>query len=197
MVEACHNLACQHHGADIAYLWLHAKTHQAMKYYVCHKFFISCDYSTFAQHPWHRAGQGAADVALHYIVILDTVIDAYHSKTAPSCLHDPTKVILILHSLKAFINNVVLHTSDGPYATFNTLWDHAAEQIQWWEQLVQVTGGSLNPQKCCAIVYSWSPDKSGILHLHNTPPNMTPSQHHWIIHAFQFDLPVWTRESDT
>jgi len=28
MIEACHNLACHHHGADKAYLQLHACTHQ-------------------------------------------------------------------------------------------------------------------------------------------------------------------------
>jgi len=30
MVEACHNLACRHHGANVAYLRLHARTHQLM-----------------------------------------------------------------------------------------------------------------------------------------------------------------------
>jgi len=64
MVKACHNLACHCHGADDAYLRLHAKTHQAMKYYVCHKFGISTNYNTFAAHPWHGAGQGVANVAL-------------------------------------------------------------------------------------------------------------------------------------
>jgi len=34
MVKACHNLVCCQHGADNAYLKLHAKTHQAMRYYV-------------------------------------------------------------------------------------------------------------------------------------------------------------------
>jgi len=171
MVEACHNLACRRHGADIAYLRLHAKTHQAMKYHVRYKFGVSRDYNTFAQHPWHGAGQGAADAALHYIVLSDTIIDAYHSKIAPSCLQDPTKAIIILRSLKAFIDDVVLHASEGPYATFETLRDRAAIQIQWWEQLVQVTGGSLNPKKCCAIMYSWNPDKSGILRLCKSLPD--------------------------
>jgi len=41
MVEACHNLACRRHGADVAYLHLHARTHQLMRYYVRHKFGIS------------------------------------------------------------------------------------------------------------------------------------------------------------
>jgi len=57
MVEACHNLACRRHGADVAYLRLHARTHQLMRYYVRHKFGVSSDYNTFENHPWHGAGQ--------------------------------------------------------------------------------------------------------------------------------------------
>jgi len=34
IVEMCH------HGAEDAYLCLHAKTHQAMRYYICHKFGV-------------------------------------------------------------------------------------------------------------------------------------------------------------
>jgi len=34
MVEACHNLACHHHGAANDYLCLHEQMHQLMKYFV-------------------------------------------------------------------------------------------------------------------------------------------------------------------
>jgi len=112
MVETCHNLACCQHGADVAYLWLHVRTHQLMRYYVHHKFGVSIDFNTSKQHPWHSAGQGATDAALRYIVLLDTLIDAYHTKVAPTMMHDPTRLIAIIHSLKAFIDDVVLHAND-------------------------------------------------------------------------------------
>jgi len=69
MVKACHNLACRQHNTDVAYLCLHARTHQAMKYYIQHKFGVSKQHNTFSQHPWHGMGQGAADVhsSLGYI----------------------------------------------------------------------------------------------------------------------------------
>ncbi len=51
MVEACHNMACRHHGAADDYLRLHAQTHRTMKYYVWHKYGVSKDYNTFDQHP--------------------------------------------------------------------------------------------------------------------------------------------------
>jgi len=70
MVKACHNLACQRHGAEDAYLCLHAHTHQLMHYYVRHKFGNSLEFNTFSQHPWHGAGQGAANAALQYIVLM-------------------------------------------------------------------------------------------------------------------------------
>jgi len=74
IVEAYHNLACRRHGAADAYLQLHAQTYQMMHCFVCHKFGISSKYTNmFAQHPWHGAGQGAADAALQYIVLSDTL----------------------------------------------------------------------------------------------------------------------------
>ncbi len=111
MVEACHNLACRQHGADIEYLCLHTCTHQLMRYYVRHKFGVSSEYNTFENHPWHGAGQGAADAALRYIVLSDTMIDAYHTKIAPTMMNDPTTLIKVICSLKAFIDDVVLHAS--------------------------------------------------------------------------------------
>jgi len=62
-----------------------------MKYYIWHKYGVSEDYNTFEQHPWHGAGQGAADVALWYIALSDSLIDAYHSKIQPWIIKDPTK----------------------------------------------------------------------------------------------------------
>jgi len=165
MVEACHNLACRRHGAVDAYLRLHAKTHQLMRYFVRHKFGVSTEYNTFAQQPWHGAGQGAADAALRYIALSDTLIDAYHTKVAPQMMQDPTTLIEVQRSLKAFIDDVVLHaTSENP-DDLNDLQARMQAQLKWWAQLVQVTGGELNPTKCCGMVYTWEPDTRGILKL--------------------------------
>jgi len=132
-----------------------------MKYYVRHKFGVSADYNTFEQHPWHGAGQGAADAALCYIVLSNTLIDAYHTKVAPQMLQDPTRTIIVIRSLKAFIDDVVLHATVTHTSQFDKLHTKAQTQLQWWAQLVQVTGGALNPKKCCGLVYKWEPDKHG------------------------------------
>jgi len=165
MVEACHNLACRRHGAEDAYLRLHARTHQLMQYYVRHKFGVSKEYNTFSQYPWHGSGQGAADAALRYIALSDTLIDAYHSKIEPHRIYDPTHHIKILRSLKAFIDDVVLHTHHKLDSSIEDLQLRAQEKLTWWDQLVKVTGSELNPKKCCGMLYMWTPDKRGILQL--------------------------------
>jgi len=176
MVKACHNLACRRHGADVEYLHLHARTHQLMKYYIWHKFGVSNKYNTFENHPWHGAGQGAADMALWYIVLSDTMINAYHTKIAPTLMQDPTTMIKVICSLKAFIDDVVLHASDPDDSPLHDLRQKAQMQLRWWDKLVQVTGGELNPKKCCGLQYHWEPDKWGILKLcmpDNPPPPLT------------------------
>jgi len=43
--------------------------------------------------------------------------------------------------------------------------------LQWWNRLVQSSGGALNPTKCCGAFYCWQPDQYGILRLTNLDPN--------------------------
>jgi len=159
MVEACHNMACWHHGAADEYLWLHMQTHHLMKYYVHHKFGMSDDYNTYTQHPWHGAGQGAADAALRYIVLSNT---PYHSKIQPHVIKDPMLTLQIMESIKAFIDDVKMSTQSA-MDNLPDLIQQAQTQLQWWNQLIVATGGPLNPQKCCCTVYTWQPDKLGIL----------------------------------
>jgi len=143
-----------------------------MQYFVRHKFGVSEEYNTFNQHPWHGTGQGAADVALRYIVLSNTLIDAYHSKIEPHTLYDPTHHREILRSLKAFIDDVVIHTHQPAEASMETLQLCAQEKLTWWDNLVKVTGGELNPKKCCGLLYTWAPDKRGILQLCQPEPPM-------------------------
>jgi len=171
MVKACHNMACRRHGSADDYLCLHAQTHRSMKYFVQHKYGVSKDYNTFDQHPWHGTGQGTADAALRYIALSDSLIDAYHSKIQLLwIIQDPTLTLVIVKSMKAFINDVAMLVS-GATSTFEQMIQHAQTQLQWWTQLIQASGGALNPQKCCCALYHWMPDTSGILCLSTTNPN--------------------------
>jgi len=113
MVEACHNMACRCHGAANDYLCLHTQMHRLMRYYVRHKYSVLTDYNMFDDHPWHGAGQGAANAALRYIVLSDSLIDAYHERFQPWTMHDPTLTTKIFKSLKAFIDDVAM-SAGGP-----------------------------------------------------------------------------------
>jgi len=140
-----------------------------MQYFVRHKYGVSKGYNTYGHHPWHGAGQGAADAALRYIVLSDRLIDAYQSKIEPQPLYDPTHHIELLRSLKAFIDDVMLHTHISSDEPMQALQAQAQSKLEWWDQLVKVTGGELNPKKCCGLLYTWSPDQRGILKLQQPP----------------------------
>jgi len=172
MVEACHNMACRRHGAADDYLRLHAQTHRLMRYYVRHKYGVSHDYNTSDQSPWHGAGQGAADAALRYIVLSDTLIDAYHSRFQPWTMQDPTLTMTIFKSIKAFIDDVEMSAGHLP---LHALVQRVQDQLQWWHQLVRASGGALNPTKCVGALYYWQPDKDGILRTSDTPEPTTIS----------------------
>jgi len=106
-----------------------------MKYYVQHKYGGSANYNTFDQHPWHGTGQGTADAALRYIVLLDTLIDAYHDLLQPWIITTPTTTLQVIISLKAFIDNVAMSIG-GNHNSIIELIQQAQVQIQWWHQLV-------------------------------------------------------------
>jgi len=133
-----------------------------MKYYVRHKLGVSTDYNMFEQNPWHGAGQGAADAALQYIALSDVLIDAYHDHIQPSTIYDPTQNLKVVKSIKAFIDDVAMSVS----TTINSvkeLANKAQHHLRWWNDLIRVTGGELNPAKCCGAIVEWQPDKYGIL----------------------------------
>ncbi len=139
MVEACHNMACRRHGAADDYLRLHAQTHRLMKYFVRHKYGVSKDFNTFDLHPWHGAGQGAADAALRYIVLSDSLIDAYNAKVQPWTILNPTLTLPLLKSLKAFIDDVVM-SAGGTHNNLHELVHDTQSQVQWWNELMPLAG---------------------------------------------------------
>jgi len=70
------------------------------------------------------------------------MIEAYHTKVVPNMLNDPTNTITILCSLKAFINDVVLHVASTSSDSLHNLQQQAQTKLHWWDQLVKVTEGA-------------------------------------------------------
>jgi len=140
-----------------------------MKYYIRHKYGVLEDYNTFDQHPWHGAGQGTTDAAIWYIALSDLLIDAYHSNIQPWIIQDPMLTLVIVKSMKAFIDDIAMLVN-GATSTLEQMTLQVQTQLQWWTQLIQASGGALNPQKYCCALYYWRPDTSGILHLTTIDP---------------------------
>jgi len=109
--------------------------------FVHHKFGVSTAFNMFLQHPWHGTGQGAANATLQYIILLDTLINAYHTKVVPQMMHDPSMPITIQRRLKAFIDDIVLQATTEQPDEFAKLQQKAQQQLAWWVQVMQVTGG--------------------------------------------------------
>jgi len=109
------------------------------------------------------------DAALCYIVLSDSLIDAYHLHFQLQVLHNPTLTMQIIKSIKAFIDNVVMSAGDSD-VTFPQLVKRVQQQLQWWNRLIQSSGGALNPTKCCCAFYYWKPNRHGILQLTNPDP---------------------------
>jgi len=78
------------------------------------------------------------------------LIDAYHAQIQPWLIQDPTLTIVIIKSIKAFIDDVAM--SVGYDLPLPILMEHAQTQLQWRHQLIQASSGTLNPQKCCYTV---------------------------------------------
>jgi len=70
--------------------------------------------------------------------------------------------LIIVKSLKAFIDDVAM-SAGSTLMSLPELATHAQHQLQWWHDLIQASGGDLNPKKCCCAIYSWKPNKFGIL----------------------------------
>jgi len=66
-------------------------------------------------------------------------------------------------SLKAFINDVVITAASDCTTNMHQLLQCTQAQLLWWDQLVKVMGGALNPQKCCCLAYIWQPIHHDIL----------------------------------
>jgi len=130
------------------------------------------DYNTFDQHPWYGTGQGTTDAAIWYIALSDLLIDAYHSKIQPWIIQDPMLTLVIVKSMKAFIDDIAMLVN-GATSTLEQMTLRVQTQLQWWTQLIQASGGALNPQKYCCALYHWRPDTSGICRLTTVDPENT------------------------
>jgi len=156
MIEACMNLSCRQQGADLKYLKLHALLQQTFQYYVKHAQGIS---SKFNQHsrddPWYGAGQGAGDACLRWIVQANSIIKAYESRAEPWILYSPNYDQHYRQLLDAFVDDTDIFAAQQPWQSFREFVANLQSNLNLWHDLLQVSGGVLNPLKCVWLCFNW------------------------------------------
>jgi len=142
MIEAPSNLACLQHGTDPQYIKLHAQTQKELKYHLKHKYGISEEYNTHSpENPWHGMGQGAGDASNHWVIGLDSMLDAYTHKAHGWIIPSPSQQPEFKQMLKAFIDNVNLFIGQTPHTDDSTFLSMAQDDINQWHGILHATGG--------------------------------------------------------
>jgi len=195
MIEACQTLSCQQHGADINYLKLHAQTIVLLCYYVKHTFGISEEYNTHSEEsPWYGTGQGAGDAAPCWVVLANSLIMVYLSQADPWNVQSPDRKLTLIQGFDAFMDDTAMTTVANEHQRMHDVIQIAQTNLNLWNNLLQASGGILNPSKCMWLQFNWDFHPNGTIRLLQpqnqqitvtNPPNqpqpikcLTPSEAH-------------------
>jgi len=139
-------------------------------------FGISLEYNEYTpDHPWYGASQGAGDMTIRWAVLSHSLITAYKSQATLWPLSNPTHQINITQGINAFCNDTSLvdaTTPDNPRTTLELL-QTTQTNLNLWNDLLEASGGALNPTKCTWAHFHWS-TKNDLLSLqcrNNDSPN--------------------------
>jgi len=172
MNEACQNLSCQQHGADMRYIKLHAQTQRRFKYHVKHAYNLSTDYNQYSEwNPWHGARQGTGDVAPRWVVQSHSLIIAYHSQAMLWQLPNLVDGTTIPMGIDAFMDNTNHLLGNSQDDHLHTILPSAQNNLDLWQALIQASGGMLNPTKCSWTPFLWHFDRHGNPRLVDPPPS--------------------------
>jgi len=170
-IETCQNLSCIQNGANPEYIRLHAQTRNLLQYHVKHAYGVSSNYNQHSStNPWHGSGQGTGDAAARWIVQANSMIKAYQSRTAIFPLHSPNKHHQLPLSIDAFMDDTWLPAPNLTNSTLPEIAAQAQTNLQLWHDILQSSGGQLNPKKCVWMLFHWIHKPSGEAKI-NVPPN--------------------------
>jgi len=168
MIEACENLSCRQHRANQQYLKLHTATQQQFQYHVKHALGIS---SRFNQHlpsnPWYGAGQGAGDACPRWIVQANSLTLAYLIQACMWNLTTPDTTESVQQGFDMFVDDMDLLSIAAPTQSAKVPIQIAQTNLNLWNELLQASGGKLNPSKCIWFYFFWQADSNGMVYLTN------------------------------
>ncbi len=169
MNEVCTNLSCLQHGADPRYIRLHAQTQSQQRYHVKHAYGISKHYNQHSdEHPWYGAGQGTGDAAPRWVVLSNSLINAYHAEAGVWHLPDPISTKSVPMGIDAYMDDTNQVMGED-CITLDPILPEAQRNIDLWQGLIQASGGTLNPTKCSWTPFQWEFDKLGNARLVEPP----------------------------
>jgi len=131
--------------------------HHQLQYYVKHAYGVSLQFNEYSpQHPWCGAGQGAG-ATIRWAVLSHSLLSAYKSQAKLWIVADPTTHVKVTQGIDAFwddtslinaINHQQLRTSNELLQTIQT-------NLNLWNNLLEASGGALNPTKCTWAHFQW------------------------------------------
>jgi len=130
--------------------------------------------SNYNQHsstnPWHGSGQGTGDAAARWIVQANIMIKAYQSRTDIFPLQSPNKHHQLPLSIDAFMDDTWLPAPNLQNLPLPELATQAQTNLQLWHDILQSSGGQLNPKKGVWMLFHWIHKPSGETKI-SIPPN--------------------------
>jgi len=170
-IETCQNLSCIQNRANPEYIRLHAQTRNLLQYHVKHAYGVSSHYNQHSStNPWHGSGQGTGDIAARWIVQANSMIKAYQSRTDIFPLQSPNKHHQLPLSIDAFMDDTWLPAPNLQHLPLPELATQAQTNLQLWHDILQSSGGQLNPKKCVWMLFHWIHKPSGEAKI-SIPPN--------------------------
>jgi len=189
-IQLSKHLSCGQQGADVQYLKLHVLLQQTFHYYVKHAQGISTEFNQHSNiDPWYGAGQGAGDACLWWIVQADS-IKAYESWAEPWILYSPNHDQHYWQLLDAFVDDTDIFAAQQPRQSFLNFVANLQSNINLWHDLLQASGGVLNPSKCVWLCFNWHISSTGCptiippppsIHLSLTVKGQPPKPYHYLI----------------
>jgi len=128
---------------------------------VKHAHGVSTRYNTFTQEsPWYGAGQGLGDTAPHWVVQANSLISAYHTIATLWVVTSPDKSSKLKQGFDAFVDDTDI-ISATPVETNTDPIPIAQRNLNVWHDILQASGGELNPMKCVWLHFDWTFDAKG------------------------------------
>ncbi len=107
------------------------------------------------ENPWYGAGQGTADAAPCWIVQANSMFSAYHSQATRYSIPNPTQTESHSQGIDAFMDNTWMSNTCLSTDKLAELTNTSQQNLSLWHDILQASGGLLNPKKCIWMMFYW------------------------------------------